>query len=226
MLYLIGLGLNENSISVGALQAVKKCKEVYLENYTVDFPYSISGLEKNIGKKIIEMNREKVENEELVLLAKNKDIALLIYGDVLSATTHISLILRCEKEKVKYKIFHNASIFTAIAETGMQLYKFGKTSSIAKHDSDFMKYVKENQKINAHSLILVDIGLGFEDAILRLKEIDDKIVVCSCLGTAKQKIIYGSLNQLKKIKINSPYVFIIPSSLHFIEEEALKRFEI
>ena len=38
MLYLIGLGLNEKSISLEGLEAVKKCKKVYLEGYTVDFP--------------------------------------------------------------------------------------------------------------------------------------------------------------------------------------------
>jgi len=37
--YLIGLGLDLKSISVDALDIIKKCKKVYLEDYTVDFPY-------------------------------------------------------------------------------------------------------------------------------------------------------------------------------------------
>ena len=44
MLYLIGLGLNENGISKQGLDVIGKCKKIYLENYTVEFPYSISDL--------------------------------------------------------------------------------------------------------------------------------------------------------------------------------------
>ena len=41
MLYLIGLGLNEKSISKESLASAKKCEKLYLEGYTVDFPYDI-----------------------------------------------------------------------------------------------------------------------------------------------------------------------------------------
>ena len=41
MLYIIGLGLNFDGISKFGLGVVKKCKKVYLENYTVDFPYNL-----------------------------------------------------------------------------------------------------------------------------------------------------------------------------------------
>ena len=49
MLYLIGLGLNERGISLEGIEAIRKCKEIYLENYTIEFPYSAQGLEKVIG---------------------------------------------------------------------------------------------------------------------------------------------------------------------------------
>ena len=39
MLYLIGLGLNEKGISLEGLEVIKKCRKVYLEEYTVNFPY-------------------------------------------------------------------------------------------------------------------------------------------------------------------------------------------
>ena len=51
MLYLIGLGLNEKGITLEGIDAIKKCKKIYLEGYTVDFPYPITKLEKVIGKK-------------------------------------------------------------------------------------------------------------------------------------------------------------------------------
>ena len=53
MLYIIGLGLNVDGISKYGLEVVKRCKRVYLENYTVDFPYSEDELQHIMKKKII-----------------------------------------------------------------------------------------------------------------------------------------------------------------------------
>ncbi len=242
MLYIIGLGLNIRGISNEGLDAVSKCDIVYLENYTVEFPYSISDLEKVIGKKIIGVGREQVESDEIVKKAKRENIALLIYGSPLFATTHISLLMSCKKAKIKTKIIYNASIFDAIAETGLELYKFGKISSMPKWDiqkhftpDSFLEYVEENNKINSHSLILIDIELKFKDALEELeiacknkkdgknnKLLLDKLVVCSNMGSDKSKIFYGKIKDLKKKKVSAPFCFIIPAKMHFIEEESLK----
>jgi diphthine synthase len=237
MLYLIGLGLNEKGISVEGIEALKKCKKVYLENYTVDFPYSFDKLEKIIGKKIISADRSFVEDMKVLLEESKKgNIALLIYGSPLTATTHISIIEEARKKNIGCEIIYGASIFDAIAETGLQIYKFGKVTSMPKwqesfRPTSFIKIVKENQKINSHSLILIDIGLEIEDAVSELEESAKKerlkienIVVCSRLGTKDKKIFYGGVNRLKKIEIKKPYCMIIPGKLHFIEEEVLKNF--
>ncbi len=264
MLNLIGTGLNENSLTVKALEAIKNSNEVYLENYTVDFPYTIEELESAINKslysckvraegeqsnsgqtsetsltnskiKISPLNREEVEDESIIKKAKNKNISLLVYGDSLSATTHTQLILACKKSNVEFKIFHNASILTAIAETGLQLYKFGKTSSMPtwtdswKPDS-FIEYIKQNQSIGAHSLLLIDIALPIEKAIKQLKkaaqnhEVElDEIIVCKNLGTKNSEIIYDKLEKIKNIQ--SPFCFIIPSELQKMEKEFLDTFK-
>jgi diphthine synthase len=223
MLYIIGLGLNEKGISLEGLEVIKKCEKIYLENYTVEFPYSVKELEKVIKKKVINANRELVEGNELVKETKRENIGLLVYGSPLTATTHISLIEEAKRQKIKYEIIYNASIFDAIAETGLQIYKFGKITSIPNFEAEsFIDTIKENKKINAHSLILVDIGLKFSDAIKRLEKTADKIVVCSKLGTKDKKIFYGNLNDLRNKKIETPFCFIIPGKLHFIEEEVLK----
>lgn len=232
MLYIIGLGLDEKSVSLEGLEAVKKCKKIYLENYTVEFSYSKTKIEKIIGKKIQEADREKVESCELVCEAKKQDIALLVYGSPLTATTHITLIQEAKKKKVEYKIIYSASVFDAIAECGLQLYKFGKIASIPNFEADsFIETIKDNQKINAHSLILIDIGLGFKDAINKLERTAEKnkiklskLIVCSRLGTNESSILGGSISNLRKEKISAPFCFIIPGKLHFIEEEFLKNF--
>jgi len=112
--------------------------------------------------------------------AEKSKIALLVYGDSLSATTHIQLILECKKREIPYKIFHNASIMTTIAETGLSLYKFGKTTSMpnwkehTNKPTSFMNYIKDNQSISAHSLVLTDIGLEINNAITQLLESSEK----------------------------------------------------
>ena len=234
MLYLIGLGLNEKGISSEGLEAIKKCKKIYLDSYTSEIPYSLRNLEKIIDKKIIKLNREYIESEKLVEEAKKEHIVLLVYGSPLFATTHIILIKECKKVKVKVKIIYNTSIFDAIAETGLQLYKFGKITSMPKWQENFkptsfLDVVKNNEKINAHSLILVDVELDFDKALNQLiiannKELKlDKILVCSRLGTEKSKIYYGNIMELKKLKkIKKPFCFVIPGKMHFMEKEVIE----
>lgn len=240
MLYLIGLGLNVDGISKYGLSVVKRCKKVYLEDYTVNFPYSFGELSAVIEKKIIPANRELVEGLSLVDEAKKIDVALLIYGSPLTATTHITLIQEAKKLKIRSKVIYNASILDAVGETGLQLYKFGKIASMPKWQSEkkyepksFMKIVQENMSMKAHSLILADIDLEFQDALKELeKSAKDyeikikKLVVCQSLGTKNKKIIYRDFEELKNYTgIKKPYCIIIPSKLHFIEKEILRDFE-
>lgn len=234
MLYLIGLGLDSSSLSREKIEIIKKCDKVYLENYTVEFPYSTEKIEENLGKKILQADREFIESLKILEDAKTKDIALLIYGSPLTATTHISIITEAKKKKIKYKIIYNASIIDAVAETGLQLYKFGKISSIPKwtekyKPKSFNENIKQNLSIDAHSLILIDIGLEFNDALNELSESLDegkikigKMIVCSCLGTEKSRILYDKFENLSHKSIKAPFCFIIPGKLHFVEEEVLE----
>jgi len=238
MLYLIGLGLSLQGISAKGLEIAKRCKRVYLENYTVDFPYPAEQLEEFLGKKIIPADRDKVEGFEIIDEAKKRDVALLVYGSPLTATTHISLIHESKKSRVKCRVIYSASVLDAIPRTGLQIYKFGKIASMPAwkksfEPTSFMEIVKNNQKINAHSLILIDIGLGLQDALEQLIESAKKeevkikkVLVCSHLGTNKPKILYEDIEDLRNYRgIQRPYCLIIPSKLHFLEKEILEDFK-
>ena len=237
MLYLIGLGLSERGISKEGLDAIEKCKKIYLENYTVDFPYTEHQLEEMIGKKFKVLNRAQVENLSIIDEAEKLNVALLIYGSPLSATTHITIINECRESGIKYKVVYSASIFDAVAETGLQLYKFGKVSSMPAwqksfEPDSFMEIVKQNLSIEAHSLILIDIGLEFNKALNQLKiaakkhEIKlEKIAVCQALGTKNRKIMYRTIEEaLEYSGVLKPYCIIIPGKLHFLEKEILEGF--
>jgi len=234
--YLIGTGMSANSIGTDALQILKTCDKVYLENYTVNFPYPIEELEKSYGVKIEELARAAVEDESILEEAKEKKVVLLVYGDSLSATTHTQLMLEAKKQNIEYRVFHNASIMTAVAETGLQLYKFGKTASMpnwkehTNKPTSFMNYIKENQSIKAHTLLLTDIGLEIKNAIEQLKtsseqtkiQVPEKIIACSNAGTPNQKIFYDAPDNLQNEKIQMPFCLIIPSELNHMEQKALE----
>lgn len=238
MLYLIGLGLNEKSCSKEAIEILKRCKRVYLDTYTVDFPYTHQALIDEIGKKFTPADRTKVESLEIVGEAKKMDVALLVYGSPLTATTHITLIQEAIASGIKYRVMNNASILDAIAETGLQLYKFGKITSMpywkkSYEPDSFMEIVRDNLSIKAHSLILIDINMEIKKTIEQLEKAAkihnvklNKMIICQCLGTKRQKIMYRDLEEIKEFSgVQKPYCIIIPGELHFLEKEFLKTFE-
>ena len=239
MLYLIGLGLDKKDISLKGLEIIKKCDFVYLDTYTNVFPYSIEEIEKVLGKKIIKADRKMIEEgKEIVDNAKNKKVVVLVSGDPLSATTHIELLLRAEKNKIKIQVIHGISVFNAISSIGLQLYKFGKTASIAKWQPNFSPesfydLIKENLNVGAHTLLLIDIGLKVNEALSYIDSIaksrdpemlNRDIVICEQLGTEDQKVTVGKIEHLMKGKFSLPACIIIPGNLHFMELEMLNRY--
>src|SRR3989338_3477992 len=158
-LYFIGLGLNnENDISVKGLELVKKADFVYLENYTSILSCTKEQLELFYGKKIILANRVLVEqNAEQTILkqAKTNNVALLIIGDPLCATTHVDLWQRAKKLGIKTEIVHNASIVSAIGVTGLQFNNFVKIPGFPFPKKNSMpeplfEETKKNRKLGLH----------------------------------------------------------------------------
>ncbi len=168
VLFIIGLGLaDENDITVKGLRAIQSCSHVYLEAYTsiLMVPDYQERLEKLYGKRVTLATREVVElqAEELIIQqSKSSNVAFLVVGDPLSATTHTDLILRAKTQGIAVKIIHNASIMTAIGSSGLQGYNFGQTVSIPfwsagwKPDS-WLERIGENLRIGCHTLALGDI---------------------------------------------------------------------
>jgi diphthine synthase len=238
MLYLVGLGLNKKGISGEGKESLERCKKIYIENYTVDFPYSIPELEEALGCKIEPVGREFVEGLTFIDEAKKKNVALLIYGNPLLATTHITILNECKNSKIQVKVIHSSSVFDGVLESGLQFYKFGKVASLPdwedKGESEsFMEIVKDNYKIGAHTLLLVDIGLNIQNAIKQLEKASKnsgitlgKIVLCQAVGTKNSRIFYKDFEELKYFdSVRKPYCFVLPGKLHFLEKEFLENFQ-
>ncbi len=221
MLYLIGIGLEEGDISVKGKEAIEKSDRVYIEKYTnpIEFNYDA-----------IELSREEVESERVVEEARNSNVALLVPGDPLAATTHFQLIKSCLEKGINFDVIHSSSIFVAIAETGLHLYRFGKTTTLPKprehyNPKSYLNIIRQNDSIDAHTLLLVDPELDFEESKkILIEDVGDrKVLVCSRIGTKDRVIKYGKISKLK-IKVKKPFCFIIPNP-NKIEMEVLKLWE-
>ena len=208
MLYLVGLGLNEHGYSKEAYEVISKAEKVYVDTYTIEFPYEISALVSQFkGKKFVPAGREFVEGLKFLEEAKNRDVVLLVYGSPLVATTHTAIVKEAFDKKIKIKIIH------------------------AGPADSYLTTVKENLKVKSHTLILVDIGMDFGKALSKIetdakkKKVNlGKIVVCSRLGLKDSEISYEQISKLKNKKFKAPFCVIIPSELHFMEKEFLESF--
>nr|XP_053626807.1 diphthine methyl ester synthase-like [Cherax quadricarinatus]XP_053626816.1 diphthine methyl ester synthase-like [Cherax quadricarinatus]XP_053626825.1 diphthine methyl ester synthase-like [Cherax quadricarinatus]XP_053626836.1 diphthine methyl ester synthase-like [Cherax quadricarinatus]XP_053626845.1 diphthine methyl ester synthase-like [Cherax quadricarinatus]XP_053626859.1 diphthine methyl ester synthase-like [Cherax quadricarinatus]XP_053626868.1 diphthine methyl ester synthase-like [ len=98
--YLIGLGLGDpHDVTVRGLEVIKKCQRVYLEAYTSIISGGKEALEKFYNREVILADREQVEqaSDDLFVGAGSIDVALLVVGDPLGATTHTDLKLRAHQ---------------------------------------------------------------------------------------------------------------------------------
>ena len=247
-LYFIGIGLNdEKDITVKGLEAVKRCDHIYLESYTSILHVSLSKLEEFYGKKIIPADRQMVERRayEMIECAAKEDVAFLVIGDIFGATTHTDLMLRAKEKNIICHYIHNASILNAIGIVGLELYKFGKVTSIPFSTESFKpqthyEVLKQNLSSGLHTLILLDLKpqekrfMTVNDAIRSLLEIekekgedifneDTYCIGCARIG-GDFKIRYGMAKDLLKEDFGKPlHCLIVPGKLHFIEEDALKQ---
>ena len=239
MLHLIGTGIHdEKDISLKGIEACKKCARVFAEFYTCPVSVDIPSLEKIVGKKITILDRKQVEEDEVVLeFAKKEDTAFLVGGDALSATTHTQLVLDAKKAGIEVRVIHASSIFTAIAETGLMPYKFGKTVSLPFPQKGYFpttpyNSIKENLNSGLHTLLLLDIGMTANRAIEILLELEKKVkenifsketklVVAAHLG-GDSLIKQDTIENLKKRDFGAlPHSIVVPGKLHFHEEEFL-----
>ena len=236
MLYLIGAGLwDEKDISMRGIEAAKKCRKVYIERYTSLWKGDLSKL----GIKAEDFERSDMEEnaQKVIKEAKEKDVAIFVPGDALIATTHSTLVFEAKKLGVKVEIIHSSSIFSAVGETGLQIYKFGKTATIPYAETEApYKILEQNLSIGAHTLFLLDITperlMACGEGLKKLLEMEEKFgknllskdtkVVVFCRAGSSEKVLkYDKIANLLDLDCTL-CVIIVPGPLHFAEKEYLE----
>jgi diphthine synthase len=248
-LVLVGIGVSdERGISLAGLEALAACGRIYAENYTNLLPEgTLSRLEALCGKKIGLLSREQVEGEKEILeSAATRPTALVTAGDPMIATTHVSLLLAAKKRGIAVEIIHASSIISsAMGESGLQAYKFGKIVTLAYWRENYRPMaaydvISENLSRGLHTLLLLDIDEklgpmkpGTAAQVLLQMEAEGKkkifsppikLVLLKGLGWRSPTKKYCAISGLGKYDGNEgPAVLIVPSAnLHFVELEALE----
>ena len=160
-------------------------------------------------------------------------------------------MIRAKEKGIDIRVIHNASVLTAVGISGLQLYKFGKTTSLpfpenvvtqAPYDA-----IKMNKGNRMHTLVLLDLDpvdgkgngegkfMSVNDAIKILISIenerkekiiseDDLVVGCARLGSDDFVVKSGKAKDILGFDFGKPpHCLIVPSELHFMEEEALNK---
>lgn len=246
----IGLGLyDEKGISLKGLEEARKSRVVYAEFYTSLMPsISLEKLESIVKKPIKILTRGDIEDhpEESILRdAAVTEVALLVPGDPMNATTHVDLYLRAKKMGVKTMVTHAASITSAIpGVTGLQSYKFGRTVTIPLPQStpplSPYDHTLENYRRGLHTLMLLDIDvknnrfLLISEAIkqlLAMEKLRKKnlitptrfVIGAARIGGPDMEVKAGSISDINHHDFGPPpHTLTLPGVLHFMEKETLK----
>jgi len=249
-LVFVGLGLySERDMSLQGVEEARTAETLFAELYTSLMPgLDTTKLEKLVKKRISFVSRRDLEDDcgkKILKAAEKGKTVLLVPGDPLIATTHVDLRIRAERQGIKTRVVHGASIVSAVMGLScLQNYKYGRSVTIPFSEQDVVvetpyNVIGENKKRRLHTLCFLDIKAeerrymtvkeGLQ-ALLSVEKQRRKRVVTSetiAIGIAragsKEPVVKAdSVNELLKFNFGAPpHSLVFPGSLHFMEAEAL-----
>lgn len=250
-LVFVGMGLNDElGISLKGFELASKADLVVCEQYTSLMPnLSLRSLQRRIQKPVKVLSRKQLEDhvDEFVLEeARKKVVVLLIPGDPMVATTHISVRIRAEKQGIRTRVVHGASIVTAVMGlSGLQNYKFGKSVTVPFPEGGVLSQVPyqviaENRARGLHTLVFLDVKaeegryMTIRDALTILRSLESArgldVVTGETLtvgvaraGSNDPMVRAGPVQEIRNLDFGGPpHTLVFPGKLHFAEAEALE----
>jgi len=245
----VGLGLHDDmGISLRGLVEVRSADTVFVELYTSLMPgFSLERFEKTSGRRVNVVSRADLEERDaqvIVKAAEKHKAVLLVPGDPLIATTHVSLRIQAEKRGIKTRIVHGASVLSAvIGLSGLHNYKFGKSVTIPFPDETPSEtpysVIWQNKEFGLHTLCLLDMKaenrrfLNVHDALKELLRVEAQrkkmtvteetlVIGVARAGSSDATVRAGFIRDVLGYDFGGPpYSLIFPGELHFMEAEAL-----
>jgi len=249
-LVFVGLGLHsERDMSLQGVEEAKTAEKVFAELYTSLMPeLDLAKLERLVKKRIALVSRRDLEDDcgkKILRATEEGKTVFLVPGDPLIATTHVDLRIRAEKQGIKTRVVHGASIVSAVMGlSGLQNYKYGRSVTIPFTDQGVeaetpYKVIGENKKRGLHTLCLLDIKaeekryMTVREGLQSLLDVEKKrrkkvvnldtiAIGIARAGSNKPTVKCATLNQLLKFDFGAPpHSLVFPGKLHFMEAEAV-----
>ena len=193
---LILIGMGPGTIAAMTKEAISAAKSADFrryEAYTALWPDDeLAALEQIIGP-IEKVMRPEVENpKEILSLAKDYVVAVLVVGDPLQATTHVDLQLQASEMGISCEVVHGISITNLVTGAiGLSNYKFGRQTTLTYPYSGWiatspLEVIAVNRVMGLHTLALLDLdptgaGTGLQlpmqpkDAVESLNAMAEKL---------------------------------------------------
>lgn len=257
-LYIVGGGLSSEYITLRAVKALARAKTIYIDTYTSIAP----GLDEEYVSRlapearIVRATRYHLENEayRIVQEAESSDVALLVPGDPLAATTHVALAVEAKKRGIEVVIVPGVSGLQAVIDTtGLQVYRFGKTVTLVYPEEGVKPYttlsvIADNRARGLHTLVLLDLRLDqgramtVPEAVRLLLDLESEMVAEGMLSSAflhesmlvgvaraglpESLCVAGPPEAVAAASYPPPphSLVVTAPSLHPVEEEALEVF--
>jgi len=249
MFALVGLGVNGiNSINLRGIDTFKKSDVIYIDEYTTPVPSNfVKALSFQIGKEVIVLERAKLEDgiEGILSQAKTKNVSLAVLGDPLLATTHLNFVVEAKKRNILCTVIHNTSIVSILTSCcGLHPYKFGRIATIIREGgtpaTSVYYTLYDNLIKGTHTIFLLEFDTESGEGVLPVSAFkilrgaedvyklgafsEDTFLIVACrVERDNQKFYAGTVSDLEGIDFGDPpYSIVIPSRLHFTEEEAIQ----
>lgn len=172
-LWLIGLGPGDLGLmTADAIEHARACDFRFLEGYTATLPGDQEGqLESLVGEWKKAMRPMVEDPTEILSLANENSVALLVVGDPMQATTHVDLESRCAEQGIDFSVIPGLSATSlAVSLSGLQSYRFGRQVTLPFAYGEYLptsplEMIDSNYNNNLHTLVLLDLdptGMGVE----------------------------------------------------------------
>jgi len=212
-LVLIGMGPGGIAgMTQAAIDAAKNADHRRYEAYTALWSEEdLRVLENKIGKIQKVMRPEVEEPVELLELAKDKVVALLIVGDPLQATTHVDLQLQARESGVDCSVIHGISITGLVTgAVGLSNYRFGRQTTLTYPYSGWvatspLEVIAMNRIQGLHTLALLDLdptgeGVGGQVPMQPKDAANVMMMMAEKLGVVVDEMPCESLMEQMKVQ--------------------------
>ncbi|MBM1154426.1 diphthine synthase [archaeon] len=246
MLLLVGLGLGDpDGITLRGLNLAKQADIVILDAYTSVLPEAyIKQISALLDRSITIGSRYDLEDRaaDIIEQARTHNVCILVPGDPLIATTHLSLIQMALQKGIPVDVVNGVSIHTAaISLSGLHIYKFGPTVTIPLEAMERKirspaDRILENLKRGLHTLTLLEYDAKRAEGVTvnyaaryiheHLPQVysrDQPSVAVIRAGFPDAVVVAAPIYELEKGEFPpAPHTLIVTGDLHFTEEEWLR----